>query len=301
MDEILPEGFSQLVSLSIEDWDWDILPTRDEQVWDALLYPIFLGATVRSAQANYVKRILDRFITMSTASDARTDSNWSSKLLKRIEQERSRILGTSGESLKRSILELVAQDVADLNLSRTIDTALSFFDGHQVSASLIRSIKDDSNSTKELVDYASREVHNVSYIKAVLWLYGCGIAYDLVPPNAHIIRFLDECGYPGFGWSRNGYPVDWQIFAVACNKMKEVAQQVSQDLRRPVSPKQAQAAVWYLQTCRGLLPRGYAKQLSPRAMISFLQVQGWRIKDLDRILSDIEQLDSLAQDLKDFL
>ena len=43
-------------------------------------------------------------------------------------------------------------------------------------------------------------IYNVRYTKGVLWLYSCGIAEDLAPPNNHTIKFLDECGYPGFGW-----------------------------------------------------------------------------------------------------
>jgi hypothetical protein len=238
---------------------------------------------------------------MEVAPRVRTDLNWSKELLKRIEQEKSRISGAPGEGLKKSILNLVAQDIADLNLSRTIHTALSFFTRHQISVKLIKSIKDDNAKTNDIVDHASREIHNVSYIKAVLWLYSCGIAYKLVPPNAHIIRFLDECGYPGFEWSRDGYPVDWQIYSIVCKKMEDVAQQVSVHLKSVVSPKQAQAAVWYLQTCRGLLPRNYVRRLSPQVLISFLEAKGWRIKDLERVLSDIEQLDNLTEELKDFL
>jgi len=287
--------------LSIEDWDWDILPENDKQVWDSLLYPIFLGATVRSAQASYIKQVLGRFIGLDVAPAVRVDPNWSKNVLKIIEQEKNAILGTPGEGLKRSILNLISQEVADLNLSRTIDTALSFFDRNNIGVEIIKRLENNTAETKELIAYASRDIYNVSYIKAVLWLYSCGIARELVPPNAHIIRFLDECGYPGFGWSRDGYPPDWQIFSIVCDKMQEVAQQVSFDLKQEISPKQAQAAVWYLQTCRGLLPRKYARRLTPRKLTSFLEYMGWRIKNLEGVLSDVEQLDSLTVNLKEFI
>jgi hypothetical protein len=74
----------------------------------------------------------------------------------------------------------------------------------------------------ELVYLAARDVNKVKYIKAVLWFYGCGIAKDLAPPNAHVTRFLDECGYLGFGWSRD-MPADWQVFTPACNCMHACA------------------------------------------------------------------------------
>jgi hypothetical protein len=298
---MLPEGFSDLVAVTIENWDWDVLPEEDAEVWDALLYPVFLGRTVRSAQASYVKEVLDSYLTMDAARTIRTDPYWSKKVMKTINSELGSIAGTPGEGLKRAILNTVAQDVRNLNLSRTLDTALSFFERFDIDVAKIKNIRNDDNGTKELVDYATREIYNVSYIKAVLWLYDCGIAYNLVPPNSHVKRFLAECGYPGFGWSRDDEPEDWQIFALACNKMSEVAQQVATGLNKHISAKQAQAAVWYLQTCRGLLPRKYARRLSPRTLIDFLQNQRWDIGELAERLSDVEKLEGLTEDLKNFL
>lgn len=297
---MLPEGFSHLVAISIESWDWDVLPEEDAQVWDALLYPVFLGRTVRSAQAGYVKEVLDSYLRMEAARDVRTDPYWSKKILKRIDLELSSISGTPGEGLKRAILNTVAQDVQSLDLSRTIHTALSFFERFDINAEKIRSIQNDNDATNELVVCAAKEIYNVSYIKAVLWLYDCGIAYNIVPPNSHIKRFLAECGYPGFGWSRDE-PEDWQIYALANAKMSEVAQQVAVELGQPITPKQAQAAVWYLQTCRGLLSRKYARRLSPQTLIDFLQYQRWNIDRLTERLNNIERLENLAEDLKMFL
>jgi hypothetical protein len=298
---MLPEGFSNLVAVTIENWDWDILPEEDEQVWDALLYPVFLGRTVRSAQANYVKEVLDSYLMMEAAQTVRIDPIWSKKVLKQINSELNSISGTPGEGLKRAILNTVAQDVQALNLSRTLDTALSFFEKFDIDVEKIKSIRNDDSRIKELVDHATREIYNVSYIKAVLWLYDCGIAYNLVPPNSHVKRFLAECGYPGFGWSRDDEPEDWQIFALACNKMSEVSQQVATELSQHISAKQAQATVWYLQTCRGLLPRKYARHISPQTLIDFLQDQRWDICELAVRLSDVEKLKGITEDLKNFL
>lgn len=297
---MLPEGFSNLVAISIENWDWDELPREDAEVWDKLLYPIFLGRTVRSAQAGYVKRVLDSYLRMDAAQAVRTDSYWSGKVLKRIDSELGSISGTPGEGLKRAILNTVAQDVRNLNLSRTLDTALSFFERYDINVERIISIRNNDGITQELVDYATREIYNVGYIKAVLWLYDCGIAYNLVPPNSHIKRFLTDCGYHGFGWSRD-QPEDWQIFALACARMSDVAQQVADELGRPITPKQAQAAVWYLQTCRGLISGKYPRRLSPLNLIAFLRNQRWDIGELAKRLGDVEELENLAEDLKRFL
>ena len=111
--DMLPSGFSDLVTISVEYWDWDILPKRDEDVWDSLMSQIFLGSTVRSAQAKYVKEVLDPFISYDVAWKADTDG-WSDRLLDRIREEKARIPNTPGESYKRVILNLVEQDVANL-------------------------------------------------------------------------------------------------------------------------------------------------------------------------------------------
>lgn len=185
-------------------------------------------------------------------------------------------------------------------MSLTIGTALKFLDDYDVNVRKIKSLENNFQGTLDLVDIAARKIHRVRYIKAVLWFYGCGIAKDLVPPNAHVTRFLDECGYPGFGWSRD-MPADWQVFTPACNCMRDVAKQVGAELKQPITPKQAQAAVWYLQTCRGLLPKGYKNQLTPFLLIDFLNIQRWDIPQLDQKIVDVEQLEGLMADLKSFL
>ena len=294
---MLPEGFSDLVKLVIEDWNWDELPKQRSEIWNALLYPIFLGATVRSAQAAYVKKILENTIEFKAAQTVPTDPVWSKKALSIINNEMNSINGTPGEGFKRAILQIAAREIESLDLSRTIGTALDFFDKYGITAPKIKSLQNDAKGTLDLVDLTAREIHNVRYIKGVLWLYGCGIARDLVPPNSHITRFLNESGYPGFGWSRDP-PDDWQIFTPACKCMRDVAQQVATELKRPITSKQAQTAVWYLQTCRGLLPQGYARQLTPLTLIDFLKAQKWDIRRLSVMLDDVEQLESLASDLK---
>jgi len=294
---LLPEGFSSLVALAIEKWDWDALPKKNSDIWDALLYTVFLGATVRSAQASYAKEVLGDLLEFNAAKTVPEDLAWSKNAIKVINTELNSISGTLGEGYKKAILHIATQQVESLDLSRTIGTALDFFKEQKIDIQRIASLQNDFKHTLDLTDLAARQIHNVRYIKAVLWLYGCGIARDLVPPNAHVTRFLDECGYKGFGWSRE--PLDgWQIFTPACNCMRDIAKRVSSDLKQTITPKQAQAAVWYLQACRGLLPSGYKKQLTPLALIDFLDTQKWKIHHLNSKLGDIEQLEGLAAELK---
>ena len=296
---MLPEGFSHLVELAIEDWDWDKLPRTDNEIWDALIYPIFLGATVRSAQATYIKGVLWSLLEFEAVRAVPNDPIWSSRALEIINAKLESIEGTAGEGLKRAILHIAASEIKSLDLSRTIGTALQFFDVVPINVETIISLQDDYARTLDLVDLATRFIHKVGYVKGVLWFYSCGIARDLVPPNAHVTRFLYECGYPGFGWSREPVP-DWQVFTPACNCMRDVARLVGTELNQTVTPKQAQLAVWYLQACRGLLPAGYRRQFTPLELIDFLNNQRWSIQHLGNRLDDVEQLESLTSDLKAF-
>ena len=296
----MPDGFPDLVSLVVKNWNWDRLATSPDEIWDALLYPIFLGATVRSAQASYVKKVFDDLLEFKAARKVPNDPSWSKKALALVDMELGSIKGTPGEGFKRAILQIARQEIQSLDLSRTIGTAIQFFDNNTIDVKMIKSLQHDAKATLDFVDLAARSIHNVRYIKAVLWLYGSGIAEDLVPPNAHVTRFLHECGYKGFGWSKE--PVDdWQIFTPACHCMRDVAKQVGTELKQPITAKQAQAAVWYLQTCRGLLPTNRKNQLTPNLLIDFLKTQKWNIEQLSNKLEDVEELESLTAELKAFL
>ncbi|MDI6847009.1 MAG: hypothetical protein QMD23_02615 [Candidatus Bathyarchaeia archaeon] len=48
---MLPEGFFDFVAVTIKNWDWDVLREEDAEVWDALLYPVFLSRTVRTRES----------------------------------------------------------------------------------------------------------------------------------------------------------------------------------------------------------------------------------------------------------
>ena len=57
--------------------------------------------------------------------------------------EAPRASGTPGEGLKRAILNTVAQEVQNLSLSRTLDTALSFFERFDIGVAKINNIRND--------------------------------------------------------------------------------------------------------------------------------------------------------------
>jgi hypothetical protein len=296
---VLPDGFSSLVELVIQDWDWEELPTSTFEIWDALLYPIFLGRSVKSAQAAYAKQVLGHMIDFDAAQSIPNDGTWSKKVSKLIDMEISAVRGTAGAGYKKAILETVRQQVVSLSVSQTIGDALKFFSDQEICVELMAALQADEKNTKELVALIARDIFNVRYIKGVLWLYSCGIGKDIVPPNAHTITFLDNCGYNWFSWSRNP-PADWEIFAPACNAMKDVAKKVSSELGKPVTPKQSQFAAWYLQTSKSLL-KSHKNKLTPRLLLEYLDSRSLNIHEFNDMLDNVEEIDNIANDLKVFL
>ncbi|MBA7504856.1 hypothetical protein ES706_03514 [subsurface metagenome] len=308
----LPKGFSDLVGVVIEDWGWGELPKKNSDIWDALLYPIFLGETVRSAQAGYVKKVLDPFLKVGAAQTAGSDPDWSRRVLAAIETELNTIRGTPGKGLKMAILKIVQEKVGPPNydLGRTLHGTLQFFKAHNINVQKIKRIRNDRKETGDLIAYAAYEIHDVGLTKAVLWLYDCGIADDFAPPNAQNRRFLEECGYdfklPKYsaakGWQTPSMAEDRQIFAQLCQYMREVANLVSRQLKKPITAKQAQLAAWYLESCRGLpgMERR-RRRLTPRVFLNFLESRGWNIDNLSERLGNVERLEDLGEELRSFV
>ena len=59
-------------------------------------------------------------------------------------------------------------------------------------------------------------------------------------------------------------------------------------------------AVWYLQTCRGLLPSGQSRRVTPAHLIDFLNIQELTVNQLGNILDGTERLEDLAAALSAF-
>ena len=162
---MLPVGFPDLVKIVLENWEWDQLPSSTERIWDALLYPLFLGANIRSAQAAYAKKVLGDMIEFETAQSIPTDRSWSKRALALVDINLGSIKGTAGEDLKRAILNATRHEIEGCKLSRTIGDALSFFDNEKLDVAKITSLTGDKVATKELVDRLAHSVFDVRYIK----------------------------------------------------------------------------------------------------------------------------------------
>jgi len=84
--------------------------------------------------------------------------------------------------------------------------------------------------------------------------------------------------------------------------MREVANLVSRQLKKPITAKQAQLAAWYLESCRGLpgMERR-RRRLTPRVFLNFLESRGWNIDNLSERLGNVERLEDLGEELRSFV
>ncbi len=262
---------------------------------------VFLGSIVKTSQASYIKRTLEPYISYKNAP--RVDEiGWKDEVINFLNEQEKLNKNTLGEGSKKAIIITTKSLVDDLTLSRTVFDALNFFKENRITVRRIHRLENDISNTENLVYAASKKIHNVALTKAVIWLYGCGIARDLVPPNTHVVRFLNQYCDLGLDWNSNKWPPREHLFSRCRNKVGNISNEISPVLNQQASNKQVQSAIWYLQTCKGLITNNYNKgKLSPRKLISFIDSQNWSIKDLETHIVDIELFDDLSEYLNNYL
>ena len=89
------------------------------------------------------KQILWDFIEFNAAQIVPNNPIWSRQVLASINTELQSIAGTPGEGLKKAILQITSREVESLNLSRTIGTALDFFNLSNLSVQVMIDLQDD--------------------------------------------------------------------------------------------------------------------------------------------------------------
>jgi hypothetical protein len=298
----LPDGFYDLVELYTKSSRRTSLPKSVYDVWDALIYPLFLGENTRSAQASYVCDMLHNdFLTYRKAKKALNDPSWSKKVASALNHRLSSIKGSNAEGYKRAILALLRNQAERGELIETITSAIDFFNIYKPIHKYIDKIKKDTDAQKEFVVLSARGIFNVGIIKSVIWLYSCGIGKEIVPPTSHIRRFLSESGISYFDWSLNGMS-DEEAFAPACRYISDIANSCTILIGKKITPKEIQNAVWYYETCKSLIAHSkLSKHLTPRNLIQYLNSNNWTLRNLGDIIDDIERIDDLSQSIKDFL
>lgn len=306
----LPSKFPALVGAVIDTWKESELPANKEEIWEALMYPMFLGQNVRSAQASYIKNVLSNYVSMEEARKLGEESGWRDRVLEKINSKLINIDGTLGEGYKSGILNSVKNQVENYELSRSLLDGVNYIDDNNIDAQKVEDLKFDRDQQIKLVVLASQNVHNVGLIKSVLWFYNCGIAKRLAPPNSHVKGFLKDCNVSlsfndlteeeieVLGGKNRARGI---LYSVS-DKMEEVTQKVESNLSKPLTVREVQSAVWFLQTCKKLDRVKYLHtDVTPERLLKFLDEHNWNMSDLSERLNDVERLDGVGEKLRNFL
>lgn len=277
------------------------MPRNTSDIWDALIYPTFLGKDIRSAQASFLSDLLRPYLDYAHRAAATSDAHWGDGVQAEIDAARRFIPpGSPGSGLKRVALASAEKLRKEGVLADMVASAELFFQSRNVAPALIRRIAGDRHGQMDLVANAAHEISHFGATKAVLWLYDLGLGRELAPPNRQIRRFLRE-------WGRSDASLDddaddLHAFPIACRYMRDdVAANVSRDLGRAVSSWRCQHAAWLWQTCRALLaPHRKASRLTVQRLLDFLDTNGWPPETLDDRVGSIEEIESVAADLAAF-
>lgn len=290
----LPSSYEELVSRFKPEKE-GFLPTSYDEIWDGLVFSLFLGPRSKSAQTVYVSEVLHNWVECKAAVKSLTDSNWSKNVLADIKLELSSISGSQGEGHKRAALKSISTVVRKGELVRTIADAHDFLSRKGISTKSMKKMENDKARQMEFVVEVSDSIFGFGIVKSVFWLYSMGIGYEVVPTNPHVRKFLRSCGYSDSAFLRD--TPDLYTFAPACKRMKEVALDVSSSIDTTVTPKICQHAAWLYYACKSLIPRSMTRDLTFGTLLDFLDSNGWTPDVFDGILGDIERIDDVARDL----
>lgn len=294
------EGFSELVGRFRPEGVPEF-PRHTSEIWDALIYPTFLGKEMRSAQAAYLSDLLKGHLDYPSRGSATSDPHWGEKIQADIDAARRSIPpGSAGARFKRPALASAEKLLRNGGLANMVSSADSFFGGHRVTPALVSAIASDRSRQLNLVTAAATEIAQFGPVKAVLWLHDFELGSDLAPPNLHIRHFLREYGFSDA--SLDDDTESLHALSVACQRMGEVASQVSHDLGRTVTVRLCQHVAWLRETCSALLaPHRKASRLTIRRLLDFLDSRGWAPETLADEVGDIERIEIVEQDLASFV
>lgn len=294
------DGFSDLVG-RFRPEEAPALPRQTSEIWDALVYPTFLGRDMRSAQAAYLSDLLKGHLDYAHRGTATSDSRWGAGVLADIDAARRSIPpGSAGARFKRPALGSAEKLLRSGDLANMVATADSFFRSHHITPALMAAIASDRSRQMDLVTAAAADIAQFGPVKAVLWLHDFDLGQDLAPPNLHIRHFLKERGFRDASLDDDAESL--HALSVVCQRMREVAGQVSGDLGRNVSVRLCQHAAWLWETCRGLLaPHHKASRLTVRRLIDFLDARGWSPETIADEVGNIEKIELIERELASFV
>lgn len=301
---MLPEGFEDLVKRVLKE-DASAsrsLPRSKTDIWKDFIWGVFLDQNRLEAEANYIYDTVDSAGLFEPETVKKLGRKWGDKLCEVCEKEMRHVSGR-----KRGILQAVTTDESVERATRCILEANAYFDN--VTPSTIRNRTLNQKETNELMTEiaypgSSKHIFNTGLTKTILWLQSFGLGNHLCPPSRQAMNFVEEdLGYR-LGRNFEDEMGVWSYYFPFLGRIKEVARIVEKSLKTPVTERDVGKAIWYYKSCQSLVAtfrQGLKRLLTPKVLLEFVDSRKWTLRDLAARITDIDEIDSLREDLRRFV
>lgn len=285
------------------------VPTSKEELWDAFLFPLFIGRDRNGRQAAYAEKVLRDHLSFEQARLARTDANWRMELLAKVDLTISRLGTTARAGSKRKILEDVRVEVVGPSFANTLAGMSGFVDSFD--SKLVSDMRGDFDREYRFVveSLDSDVTPGVSYTKFVLWLQSVNSAWTLTPPSGPVRWALDsrDLGFTGtnpYRWGEDAgeqeiVNEDRVKFGTFCTCYRNLCSELAPKVGPNLTPMETQTAAWIFGSTHGLLPprSRAANRLSCEALLEYVDSQGLTLRQYVQRVLDIDRAGAIERDL----
>ena len=309
---MLPNGLIELTQRIIKEIP--INPQRiekadTEELWRELANTIFLDNNRNSAEVIFIAEtlsksgLLDREYILNN-----TCNEWEEKTREFL-LEKTKSLSGRKEGILQGLL-------SNLSIpSHSLKESAIFFKKRNISPEYLKEINQEPKEIGEFLKIAynksssyitgrknPEKLFNIGLTKALLWLQAFDLAEDYCPPSRQIKDFVDY-NLDKKNWKQiksstiENLNEDFRyISSIRKFNKDEIKPQIPESTTRDVG-----IAIWYWKSTQNLLKGKIKKELTPKRLLNYLDVNGMYLIDLGDKLGDIEQIDNLAKDIGDFL
>jgi hypothetical protein len=286
------------------------IPTDPKDLWNAFLFPMFVGGRRKSAQVSYAVSVLEEFVSLQRARKAQTDGDWTPRIKRQIEKSLRKLGDYPPDGLKRAILEDILADADGLKLSSMAAGMTVFID--QLKLMEMGDIRGDLNREFEFVVKAvgNGAIAYVGYTRFVLWMHACNAGWTLTPPNGPV-RWAMGSSDLGFTGTRphawNDSDAAWELgigdhveFGQFCTWYYNLAQVLQPQIDGNLTAMEVQSSAWILGATHALMmgDANAKAKFSAKTLIRFLDSKTWSVAKFEKAIGNIDACLPLIQELK---
>jgi hypothetical protein len=305
----LPSGFESLVEevMKGEPFSARHGPRRTSEIWDSFSYFVFLDHNRNNAEVQFLYDTLrsQHLLGMNKVLKLRT--KWSQV----VHTYANRAMKTSLPR-KRAALGSLLAHLPDAERS-ILEGALYFLSNSVSPSYLVRRTKTERDVNDLVYEWARadytlnpKHIWRFGMTKSILMLNSMGLALDHCPPSWQVLKFVeDDLGKQVNPQLYQDEPtaVTWANAYIAIGAVRSVASQISAKVPK-VTTADVGNALWYWKSAQHLLAfsRGsLRRKLTPLRLLEFLRKTKSGLESFGNELSDIDSIDSLTSELKNYL